>query len=213
MKLQDLSQAVIDGDSAKAVRLVKEAIEAGIDALTIYREGLILGMNVVGKKMQAGEYFIPEVLLAADVMKAAQEVLKPILSRLKSPSRTGKVVLGTVQGDLHDIGKNLVIAMLEGGGFEVVDAGVDVPPDKFVAIVKQEKPDILGLSALLSVTMLNMKGVLNSLESAGVRKNVKVLIGGAPVSQTFADEIGADGFAPDAGSAVELANRVIKGRR
>lgn len=213
MKLQDLSQAVIDGDTEKAIRLTKEAVEARIDAMTIYREGLIPGMNIVGKKMQAGEYFIPEVLLAADVMKAAQEVLKPMLSRLKSPSRTGKVVMGTVQGDLHDIGKNLVIAMLEGGGFEVVDVGVDVPPDKFVAIVKQEKPDILGLSALLSVTMLNMKGVVDSLTQAGVRKSVKVLIGGAPVSQTFADEIGADGFARDAGSAVELANRVIKGRR
>ncbi len=213
MKLGDLSQAVINGDEELAVKLTREALKSGLNAITIYREGLIPGMNVVGQKMQAGEYFIPEVLLSVEVMKKAQEILKPTMGESQAKSRTGKVVMGTVQGDLHDIGKNLVIAMLEGSGFEVTDLGIDVSPDRFVSTIKEIKPDILGLSALLSITMLNMKGVMNSLEKAGLRKKVKVIIGGAPVSKEFADEIGADGFAPDAGSAALLAKKVLAGGR
>ncbi len=213
MKLTDLSKAVINGDEELAVKLTNEAVKSGMNAMTIYREGLIPGMNVVGQKMQAGEYFIPEVLLSVEVMKKAQEILKPMMGESQAKSRSGKVVMGTVQGDLHDIGKNLVIAMLEGSGFEVMDLGIDVSADRFVTTVKEVKPDILGLSALLSVTMLNMKSVMSSLEKAGLRKKVKVLIGGAPVSQEFASEIGADGFAPDAGSAALLAKKVMTGGR
>ena len=210
MELNDLSQAIIEGDSEKATNLTKEALKQGLDALCIFQESLIPTMNVVGKKMQSGEYFIPEVLVSAEAMKAAQSVLKPMMSDTQLKNRLGKVVMGTVQGDLHDIGKNLVITMFEGGGFEVVDIGIDVPAEKFVAAVKKKKPDILGLSALLSVTMLNMQAVITSLEKSGLRRNVRVIIGGATVSQDFADEIGADGYARDAGGAVELAKSLMK---
>jgi 5-methyltetrahydrofolate--homocysteine methyltransferase len=210
MELKDLSQAMMEGDSKKATNLTKEAVNQGLDALCIFQEALIPTMNVVGKKMQSGEYFIPEVLVSAEAMKAAQEVLKPMMSDVQSKNRLGKVVMGTVQGDLHDIGKNLVSTMFEGGGFDVVDIGIDVPVEKFVEAVKKEKPDILGLSALLSVTMLNMKAVITSLEKSGLRRNVRVIIGGATVSQDFADEIGADGYARDAGGAVELAKSLMK---
>lgn len=210
MELNDLSQAIIEGDSEKATNLTKEALKQGLDALCIFQESLIPTMNVVGKKMQSGEYFIPEVLVSAEAMKAAQSVLKPMMSDTQLKNRLGKVVMGTVQGDLHDIGKNLVITMFEGGGFEVVDIGIDVPAEKFVAAVKKENPDILGLSALLSVTMLNMQAVITSLEKSGLRRNVRVIIGGATVSQDFADEIGADGYARDAGGAVELAKSLMK---
>jgi 5-methyltetrahydrofolate--homocysteine methyltransferase len=210
MKLNDLSQAILEGNSEKATNLTKEAVKQGLNALCIFQETLIPTMNVVGKKMQFGEYFIPEVLVSAEAMKAAQEVLKPMMSDTQSRNRLGKVVMGTVQGDLHDIGKNLVSTMFEGGGFEVIDIGTDVPAAKFVAAVKKEKPDILGISALLSVTMLNMQAVITSLEEASLRRNVRVLIGGATVSQDFADEIGADGYARDASSAVELAKSLMK---
>lgn len=210
MKLADLSQAVIEGNTELAVRLTREALAQGVPARNIYQEGLISGMEVVGKKMQSGEYYIPEVLLSADVMKAATEIIKPTLAQAGAVRSAGKVVIGTVAGDLHDIGKNLVIIMLEGAGFEVTDIGVDNSPDKFIAAVEEINPDIVGLSALLSITMLNMKDVIKSLEKAGFRRRVKVMVGGAPLSQGFADEIGADGYARDAGGAVELAKSLIK---
>jgi 5-methyltetrahydrofolate--homocysteine methyltransferase len=210
MNLADLSQAVIDGDEAQAIKLTREALAQGIPARKIYQEALIPGMEVVGKKMQAGEYYIPEVLLSADVMKAATEIVKPTLGKTGGPRAAGKVVIGTVAGDLHDIGKNLVIIMLEGAGFEVHDIGVDNSPEKFVAAVEEINPDIVGLSALLSVTMLNMKGVIQALDKAGFRKRVKIMIGGAVTSQDFANEIGADGYARDAGGAVDVARKLIK---
>lgn len=209
MKLSDLTQAIIRGDNNAAKELTQKALDGGTSPLTIYQEGLIPGMEVVGKKMQAGEYYIPEVLLSARAMKQASEIVKPILATSESLRPLGKVVIGTVKGDLHDIGKNLVIVMLEGAGFEIIDLGVDVPADKFVAVVKEVKPDILGLSALLSVTMLEMKDVIGSLKANGCRQKVKVMIGGAPVTQKYADEIGVDGYGPDAGSAVDLAKRLM----
>ncbi|MFC1847267.1 B12-binding domain-containing protein [Chloroflexota bacterium] len=213
MNLKDLSQAVINGDEELAIKYVNEALQAGTSAVTIYREGLIPGMNVVGEKMQSGEYFIPEVLISVEVMRKAHEVLKLIMSHSEARNIAGRVIIGTVQGDLHDIGKNLVIAMLEGSGFEVIDLGVDITPDKFVNTVRDVKPDILGLSALLSVTMLNMKSVIDALEKADLRNQVKVIVGGAPVSKEFADEIRADGYAPDAGSATLLAKKIVAGRQ
>ena len=209
MQLIKLSHAVIEGNIEQAVKLAQEALQEGVSAQRIYREGLIPGMEVVGKKMQSGEYFIPEVLLSALVMKQALEVIRPTLTQTKSQSSLGRVVIGTVQGDLHDIGKNLVIAMLEGAGFDVTDLGVDTPSSKFVTAVKKTNANILGLSALLSVTMVNMKHVIRSLEEAGIRRSVKVIIGGACVSKEYAKEIGADGYAPDAGSAVDLVKDLI----
>lgn len=209
MKLADLSQAVVAGNAELAEKLTREALKQGIPARSIYQEALIPGMEVVGKKMQSGEYYIPEVLLSADVMKAATEIIKPALVKSGSTRSAGKVVIGTVAGDLHDIGKNLVIIMLEGAGFEVTDIGVDNPPEKFLSAVEEVNPDIVGISALLSVTMLNMKDVVKSLEKAGFRKRVKVMVGGAPLSPAFASEIGADGYARDAGGAVELAKSLI----
>jgi len=210
MKLADLSQAVILGNAGLAEKLTREALKQGIPARNIYQEALIPGMEVVGKKMQSGEYYIPEVLLSADVMKAATEIIKPALLKAGAVRSAGKVVIGTVAGDLHDIGKNLVIIMLEGAGFEVTDIGVDNSPDRFLTAVEEINPDIVGLSALLSVTMLNMKAVIRSLEEAGFRKRVKVMVGGAPLSSGFAEEIGADGYARDAGGAVDLAKSLIK---
>ena len=204
-----MAQAIIERDAILSKELTKKALDEGVSPLTIYREGLIPGMSVVGKKMQAGEYYIPEVLLSARAMKQAGEIVKPLLNGGNSSHCVGKVVIRTVQGDLHDIGKNLVIAMLEGAGFEITDLGVDVPPDRFITAVKEAEADILGLSALLSVTMLNVKHVISSLEEAGFRKGVKVIIEGAPATQKFADEISADGYAPDAGSAVELAKQLV----
>lgn len=212
MRLSDLSEAVVEGNTELAERLTREALKEGIAASVINREGLIPGMEIVGKKMQSGEFFIPEVLLSAQVMKQALEIIKPALGKTESPSRMGKVVMGTVRGDLHDIGKNLVIAMLEGAGFQVIDLGVDVPPKRFVDTVKEAKADILGLSALLTVTMLNMREVMSSLSAAGLRSEVKVMVGGASLSKRFADEIGADGYAPDAAGAVDLAKSMLKVR-
>lgn len=209
MILEDLSKAVIEGETETAEKLTREALKQGIPARRIYQEALIPSMEIVGKKMQSGEYYIPEVLLSADVMKAATEILKPMLAKSGGVRATGKVVMGTVAGDLHDIGKNLVIIMLEGAGFEVHDIGVDNSPEKFIAAVEEVNPDIVALSALLSITMLNMKSVIDSLDKAGFRRSVKVMVGGAPLSQGFADEIGADGYARDAGGAVEVAKTLM----
>lgn len=209
MKLSDIAQAVIEGNSSLASRLVREALNQSLSPRAIFQEGLIPGMNEVGSKMSSGEYYIPEVLLSARAMKQAAAILKPFLSASGDEGQAGKIAIGTVRGDLHDIGKNLVIVMLEGAGFEVIDLGVDVSPDKIIATLKEVRVDIIGLSALLSVTMINMREVVHSLEAAGFRPGVKVMIGGAPVSRKFADEIGADGYAPDASSAVGLARSLM----
>lgn len=204
-----ITDAVIEGDNRATARLTQEALDRGVPPLRIYQEGLIPGMDVVGDKFKTGEYYLPELILAAKAMKKAEEILKPVLASNQSQKPIGKVVMGTVKGDLHDIGKNLVIMLLEGAGFAVTDLGVDVPSERFLAAVQELKPDVLGLSALLTVTMLEMNAVLEHLEEAGCRDAVKVMIGGAAASQQFADEIGADGFGRDAADAVALVRKWV----
>lgn len=204
-----LSKSVIAGDMAAVVSATKAAIDAGSDPLEIINNGLIAGMNVVGAKFKAGDMFVPEVLMAAKSMAAGVDIVKPLIAE-GSMAAKGKILIGTVKGDLHDIGKNLVAMMMESSGFDVVNVGVDIASDKFVAAVKEHKPDVVGLSALLTTTMPAMKDTIDALTEAGLRKNIKVIIGGAPVTSDFAKEIGADGFAPDAASAAELVGELCK---
>jgi len=199
----------VNGKADEVRDMVKKALDEGQEVEKILNEGLIAGMNVVGEKFKRNEFYVPEMLIAARAMKAGMEVLRPILVQ-KDVKPLGTVVLGTVRGDLHDIGKNLVGMMLEGAGFEIVDLGVDVSPEKFVQTVKEKKAQIVGLSALLTTTMPSMKDVIKALEEEGIRDKVKVMIGGAPVTQNYADEIGADGYAPDAASAADKAKELVK---
>ena len=208
--LQALSQAVIVGDLESSRKLTRQALDEGVDPLRIFREALVPGMDVVGKKMKAQEYYIPEVLLSARAMKGAAEILRPLIAGNPDAQPTGRVVIGTVSGDLHDIGKNLVGMMLEGAGFEVTDLGTNVSADKFVAAVKEKKANIVALSALLTTTMVRMSDVVKALENAGLRKEIKIMVGGAPVTQRFADEIGADGYSPDAAGAADLGKQWVK---
>ncbi|MBF0527771.1 MAG: corrinoid protein [Deltaproteobacteria bacterium] len=200
----ELMKAIIDGQSEAVTGLVKKALHDGVGADDILNNGLIKGMDIVGEKMQNGDLFIPEVLQSAQCMNASLEILKPLLSTESTVVR-GKIVIGTVKGDLHDIGKNLVKMMMESTGFEVTDLGVDVAPEHFIKAIKERNANIVALSALLTTTMPMMKKTIDALVESGLRDKVKVMIGGAPVTQTFADEIGADGFASDAGSASKLA--------
>ena len=202
--LQTITETLITGDSKKLQELVQEALTAGIPANDILRKGLIAGMDIVGEKMQSGDMFIPEVLMAARAMSFSVEILKPLLAEGEAAS-AGKMIIGTVKGDLHDIGKNLVVMMMESAGFEVIDLGVDVEPDMFVKAIKENKPSLVGLSALLTTTMPMMRKSIESIKDSGLRDSLKIIVGGAPVTQAFADEIGADGYAPDAGSAAKLA--------
>lgn len=199
-----ITETLITGDSDKLLELVQAALAAGIPAKEILQKGLIIGMDIVGEKMECGDMFIPEVLMSAQAMSVSVEVLKPLLAEGDSSS-AGKVIIGTVKGDLHDIGKNLVSMMMESAGFEVIDLGVDVAPEKFVEAIKMHKPTIVGLSALLTTTMPMMKKSIMTIEESGLRNTLKIIVGGAPVNQAFADEIGADGYAPDAGAASKLA--------
>ncbi len=203
--LQALTQAVIGGDLEACRTLTRQAIEAGIDPVVIFRDALVPGMDDVGRKMSTGECYIPEVLLAARAMKGANEILRPLLAENPAAQPVGRVILGTVFGDLHEIGKDLVKMMLEGAGFEVTDLGSNVPPEKFVAAAREKHAGIVALSALLTTTIYAMGGVLQALEAAGLRGQVKVMIGGGAVTQQFAHEIGADGFSPDAVGAVDVA--------
>jgi 5-methyltetrahydrofolate--homocysteine methyltransferase len=207
--LNAMAAAVERGDRDAAVRLVKEAVAEKVPAGKILDEGLIAAMDSVGQKFTRNEVFIPEMLIAARAMTAAMQILEPVLVQAGVKPR-GKVVIGTVRQDLHDIGKNLVGMMLKGGGFQVTDLGVDVSAQKFVAATQEKGAQIVALSALLTTTMPNMKEVVGALKAAGVK--AKVMIGGAPVTQAFADEIGADGYAADAGSAVDLATNLIAAR-
>lgn len=206
--LQEISSALIVGNRKKVQELVDLALKEGISPEEILNNALIPGMNVVGEKFRNNEYYIPEVLVSARAMHAGMELLRPLLSKSSGILR-GKVVIGTVKGDLHDIGKNLVAMMLEGSGYQVVDLGVDVEPEKFVEAIKIHKPEILGMSALLTTTMPNMKVTIEVLEKEKVRNDVKVIVGGAPVTEEFAREIGADGYAEDAASAVDLVNNLL----
>jgi 5-methyltetrahydrofolate--homocysteine methyltransferase len=204
--LKALGEAVIRGDQNKALEITKAAIADGTPPETILKQGLIAGMNTIGERFKNNEVYIPEVLIAARAMKTAMEVLAPKLVEA-GVEPLAKAAVGTVQGDLHDIGKNLVVMMLKGAGFEVVDLGVDVSAQKFVDKVKESKVAVVGLSALLTTTMPAMEKTIKALKDAGIV--VKTMIGGAPVTQAYADKIGADGYAPDAASAVDLAKKLI----
>jgi 5-methyltetrahydrofolate--homocysteine methyltransferase len=211
--LDEITQAVVTGDAARVVGRTKRALGEGIDPLVILREALFPGMDEVGRRMGAGEYFIPEVLLSVRAMKMATQVLKPLIAQGETPPSLGRVVIGTVQGDLHDIGKNVVIMMLEGAGFEVADLGINVPDEEFIEKVRDTKPDIVAMSALITTTMGKMEDVIQGLQGAGCRGDVSIMVGGAPVNQEFATKIGADGYAPDAGSAARLARKLVTERR
>jgi 5-methyltetrahydrofolate--homocysteine methyltransferase len=202
--LEQISQAVVEGDRDSAVEYVQVALDANLDASAILQEGLILAMNEVGRLFEEGEYFVPEMLISARAMKSGLELIKPLL--VGGDIRpVGKIALGTVKGDLHDIGKNLVGIMLEGSGFEIYDLGTDVSPEKFVEVIQANEIDLIGLSALLTTTMPMMETTIEAIKNAGLRSQVKIIIGGAPITQEFADKIGADGFAPDASQATKLA--------
>jgi len=207
-KYQELADAIIKGDNVASKELAEKLVADGVAATDILNEGLVPGMNVVGVKFKANEMYIPEVLIAARAMHAAMDIIKPLLSESGAVMK-GTVVVGTVQGDLHDIGKNLVCMMLEGGGFQVVDVGVDIPAEKFVEEVKKAKAPVVGLSALLTTTMPAMKDVIEALKADDATKDVKVMVGGAPLTQEYADSIGAAGYAADASSAVDLANELM----
>ena len=203
-----MTDALVACDDAKLTALVNDALAADVPATDILNKGLIAGMDIVGERMENGDMFIPEVLMAAQAMGACVAILKPLLGD-EEGAGGASVLIGTVKGDLHDIGKNLVAMMLESAGMEVTDLGVDVAPEDFVAAVKDKDAKIVCLSALLTTTMPMMKQTVDAIVEAGVRDQVKILVGGAPVTQAFADEIGADGFAADAGSASKLAKSLV----
>ncbi len=207
-KMQPIIDAVINGDEDKVKVIALEGITKGEKADAIMRKGLIAAMDIVGEKMEDEDMFIPEVLMSARAMSEGIKVLAPHLSKDDAKDR-GVVVIGSSQGDLHDIGKNLVKMLMEGVGFSVVDLGTDVEPGKFLEAVRTNKADIVGISALLTTTMPMMKKVIDTLESAGLRDQVKVLVGGAPVTQEYADEIGADAYGADAGAAVRIAKSLL----
>lgn len=203
---EKMAEALIAGKQDEVKKLSQDALDKGIAAKQILDKGLLAGMDVVGKRFKAGDMFIPEVLLCARCMHGAMDILKPLLSE-SDAAGAGTYVIGTVEGDLHDIGKNLVSMMLEGAGFKVMDLGVDLNVDKLIDQVKALQPDILGLSALLTTTMPEMQKVIGELKAQGLRDKVKVLVGGAPVDRAFAEKIGADGYGANATEAVELARR------
>lgn len=206
--LEQIKQNVIDGNAAGTLAMVQQAISENVPAEQILNEGLIAAMQEVGRQFECGEFYVPEMLIAARAMKGALEILRPALVAANVKA-IGKIVIGTVQGDLHDIGKNLVAMMLEGAGFEVIDLGVDVSPEKFVNAVKIHQPNVVGCSALLTTTMPKMKATIDALNAAGLRSSVKVMVGGAPVTAKFANDIGADAFAPDASSAATTAKTLL----
>lgn len=203
-----LADAVFRGDFMTVKDLTQRLIDSGAAPLEIINEGLIGGMNIVGPKFKAGDMFVPEVMMAAKAMQAGMNLVTPLIADADIPSM-GTIVIGTVKGDLHDIGKNLVVMILESSGFKVIDLGVDVSPEAFVEAVKEHSPNIIGMSALLTTTMMAMKDTLDALQEAGLRDQVKALIGGAPVSQNFADEIGADGYCADAMAAKDRCTEIV----
>jgi 5-methyltetrahydrofolate--homocysteine methyltransferase len=207
--LQKLYEAVLNGDNKTAVAVTREALAENADPIELIQKYMIPAMAEVGKRFECEEYFVPELLLSARAMKGALELLRPLLAE-RGAEPTGRVVIGTVKGDLHDIGKNLVASLLEGGGFEVTDLGADVPPEKFVDAVQARNANVVCLSALLTVTMPAMRTTIEALKNAGLRDRVKVLVGGAPVTPQFAKEIGADGYGENASVAVNLARDMVK---
>ncbi len=206
--MSDLYEAILNGKAPAAIEATRKALDSGVSALDVVQQHMVPAMNEVGRRFECEEYFVPELLLAGRAMKGALELVRPLLAA-SGAQPAGRVVIGTVKGDLHDIGKNIVSAMLEGGGFEVTDLGADVPPQKFVAAIKTANPDLVCLSALLTVTMPAMKTTIDALSAAGVRDKVKIMVGGAPVTQRFADEIGADGYGEIAAAAVSVARKLV----
>ena len=203
---EEIAESVIKGQAPKVDELTRQAIDEGLPIGDILTRGLIGGMSVIGARFKNNEVYVPEVLIAARAMKAGMEHIKPLLSG-SDVEPLGTVLVGTVKGDLHDIGKNLVVMMLEGAGFDVIDAGIDVAADKFVELVKEHNPQLVGLSALLTTTMPGMEGTVKAIKDAGL--SVKTMIGGAPVTRKYADEISADGYAPDAASAVDTVKSLL----
>lgn len=206
--LKEIAEKVEAGRQNDVKALVESCIEKGVSVSDILNQGLVAGMNSIGVKFRENEVFVPEVLVAARAMKAGLEIIKPILLREKVQSK-GTVVMGTVLGDLHDIGKNIVCYMLQGAGYDVVDIGIDAPADKFISAARESGARVIGLSSLLTTTMVYMKDVMDALREAGLGDKVKVMVGGAPVTQAFADDIGAHGYAPDAASAVDVVKRLL----
>jgi 5-methyltetrahydrofolate--homocysteine methyltransferase len=206
--LKPLHDAILSGDAKTAKTTTEQALAAGVEPMKLVQEHMMPAMAEVGRRFECNEYFVPELLLAARAMKAALELIRPLLAA-SGVKPAARVALGTVKGDLHDIGKNLVMAMLEGGGYEVIDLGVNVTPEQFVAAVKGKGANIVAMSALLTTTMPAMKTTIDALQQAGVRQQVKVLIGGAPITQKYADEIGADGYSESAAGAVNAAKKAL----
>ncbi len=210
--LDDIAQAVIKGNikvEKKADELVREALDQGIPVGDVLEKGLISGMSYIGERFKKNEVYVPEVLIAARAMKAGMAILKPLLEESDIEAK-GTVIIGTVKGDLHDIGKNLVAMMLEGAGYNVIDAGIDVSPEKFIEAAKDIDGAVIAMSALLTTTMPQMKTVVDAIKGSDISNKVKTVIGGAPVTQKYADEISADGFAPDAASAVDKVKELIE---
>lgn len=206
--IQEIYDAVMEGKSAVVQEKVQASLAAGLPATSILNDGMIAAMTEVGRLFEEGEFFVPEMLISARAMQAGLALLKPVLKDEDVKSR-GKVVIGTVKGDLHDIGKNLVAMMLEGAGFEIVDLGTDVTPEKFAAAIRENDPQLVAMSALLTTTMLSMSSTIEYLKQAGVRDQVKIMVGGAPVTEDYARQIGADGFSRDASRAVALAKSLV----
>jgi len=205
-----LSQSLVDGDPEACVQFTKEALAGGVEPMAIIRQGLMPGMDIVGQKFSDGEYFLPDLIIAAEGMKMAMALLEPELrARKQSLETAGVVVIGTVKGDIHEIGKSLVATMLSANGFTVYDLGVDVPKEAFIAKIRETGANILGMSALLTTTMTQQREVIKSLEEAGLRAQVKVMVGGAPVTKSWAEEIGADDYAEDAMGAVQKAKKLV----
>lgn len=207
-KLEPIFAGILEGNQSVVRENVQKAVDAGVEPDVILQQSLIPAMTEVGRLFETGEYFVPEMLIAARAMQAGLAILKPLLVA-SNISAAGKVAIGTVQGDLHDIGKNLVAMMLEGAGFEIIDLGTDVPPEKFVAAVRENKANLMAMSALLTTTMPKMEATIKAVQEAGIRDQVKVMIGGAPVTQGYADKIGADGYAADASRAASLAKTLV----
>jgi len=208
VSLNKVSEALQRGDAEKVGELVKQALEENLLPKDILENGLIKGMDIIGAKFKKNEVYVPEVLIAARAMHAGMDILRPKLAET-GVKNIGTVAIGTVKGDLHDIGKNLVKMMLEGAGFEVIDLGIDVSVDKFVEAITEYQPNVLGMSALLTTTMIQMQEVIKAISDAGLRDKVKIMIGGAPITQNYADQIGADGYSPDAASAVDKAKTFV----
>ncbi len=206
--LKKLYEAVVSGDAKITQAITQQALAEGVDPLKLVNENMVPAMDEVGRRFEANEYFVPELLISARAMKAALELIRPLLVA-RGDKPVGRVAIGTVKGDLHDIGKNLVASLLEGGGFEVIDLGVNVSPEKFIETVNAKQANIVAMSALLTTTMPSMKTTIDALKAAGVRDKVKVLIGGAPITQKYADEIGADGYSENAVGAVALAKKSV----